>query len=67
MEHYPELNPVERLWEALKRRSDGLDGQVRSSLCALQVHVVALSQRYTAATIASLMGYAYLADATYAL
>lgn len=30
----PELNPVERLWEALKGRIDVLNGQVRSSLRA---------------------------------
>ena len=54
----PELHLVERLWEDLKRRIDGLDGQVRSSLGALQAHVAGLVQRYTAETIASLTGYA---------
>ena len=63
----PELNPVERLWEDLKRRIDVLDDQVRSSLYALQEHVAGLVQRYSAETIASLTGYAYLVEAAYAL
>ena len=63
----PELNPMERLWEDLKRRIDVLNGQVRSSLRALQEHVADLVQRYAAETIASLTGYAYLVEAAYAL
>jgi hypothetical protein len=63
----PELHPVERLWEDLKRRIDVLDTRVRSSLAALQEHVAGLVHRYTAETIASLTGYAYLVDAIHAL
>jgi hypothetical protein len=63
----PELNPVERRWEDLKRRIDVLDGQVRSNLATLQAHVASIVQRYTAAAIASLTGYAYLVEAAYAL
>ena len=63
----PELNPVERLWEDLKRRIDVLDTRVRSSLAALQEHVAGLVHRYTAETIASLTGYAYLVEAIHAL
>ena len=63
----PERNPVERLWEALKARLDVLDARVRSSLSALQEHVAGLLQRYSAETIASLTGYAYLTEAIYAL
>jgi hypothetical protein len=63
----PELNPVERLWEDLKRRIDVCNGQVRSSLRALQEHVADLVQRYSAEMIASLTGYAYLVEAMDAL
>ena len=63
----PELNPVERLWEDLKGRIEVLDARVRSSLSALQEHVAGLVQRYTAETIASLTGYAYLVDTIHAL
>ena len=58
---------MERLWEDLKRRIEVLDSQVRSSLVALQEHVAGIVQRYTAETIASLTGYAYLLEAAYAL
>lgn len=63
----PELNPVERLWEDLKSRSDVGDVRVRSRLSALQAHVADLIQRYTAETIASLTSYAYLVEAIHAL
>jgi hypothetical protein len=63
----PELNPVERLWEDLKARIDVWDARVRSSLTALQEHVAGLVQHYSAETIASLTGYAYLTEAIYAL
>jgi hypothetical protein len=36
----PELNPVERLCEDLKGRIDVMDARVRSSLTALQQHLV---------------------------
>jgi hypothetical protein len=67
LRYSPELNPVERLWEDLKRRIDVLETRLRSSLAALQAHVVGIIQRYTAETIASLTGYAYLMEAIYAL
>ena len=63
----PELNPVERLWEDLKRRIDVFNSQVRASLGALQEHVADLVQRYSAEMIASLTGYAYLVETIHAL
>ena len=44
-----------------------MDARVRASLSALQEHVASIVQRYTAATIASLTGYAYLVEAAYDL
>ena len=63
----PALHPVERLWEALKARLDVMDARVRASLSALQKQVASMVQRYTAATIASLTGYAYLVEAVHDL
>jgi putative transposase len=63
----PELTPVEQLWEDVQSRIDRLEGQVRSSLTARQEHVAGIIRRYTAETIASLTGYAYLVDAISAL
>jgi hypothetical protein len=64
---WPELNPVERLWEDLKGRIDVVDARVRASLSALQEHVAGIVRRYTAETTASLTGYAYLVEAIHAL
>ena len=63
----PALNPVERLWEALKARSDVMEARVRASLSAVQEHGASMVQRYTAETIASLTCYAYLVEAVYDL
>jgi len=61
------LNPVERLWEDLKAPMEVMDARVRASLSALQAHVASIVQRYTAETIASLTGYAYLVEAVHDL
>jgi hypothetical protein len=63
----PELNPIERLWEDLKSRIDVVDARVRASLTALQEHVAGIVRDYTAETLASLTGYAYLVEAVHAL
>ena len=63
----PELHPVERLGEDLKRRLAVRNGPVRASLMALQEPVAGLVQRYAAETIASLPGYAYVVEAVDAL
>jgi transposase len=63
----PELNPVERLWQDLKRRIDGFDHQVRSSLSALREQVAQIINRYTPEQLRSLTGYRYILDAVNAL
>jgi hypothetical protein len=63
----PELHPVERRWDDLKARIDVMDARVRTSLSALQEHVASIGQRYTAATLASLTGYAYVVEAVHDL
>jgi hypothetical protein len=63
----PEFNPVERLWEDLKSRIDVSDVRVRSRLTALHEHVAGIVRDYTAETIASLTGYAYLVESARAL
>jgi hypothetical protein len=63
----PALHPVERLWEDLKAGLEVLDARVRASLSALQEHVASIVQRYTATTIASLTGYAYVVEAVHDL
>lgn len=63
----PELNPVERLWQDLKRQIDGRSASVRSSLWALREHVAELIGGYTDEAVASLTGYRYLVDVANAL
>ena len=62
-----ELNPVERLWADLKYRIDVQQAQVRSSLRGLRAHVADIVRRCMPEAIASLTGYAYLAEAARAL
>lgn len=63
----PELNPVERLWQDLKRRIDVYDAEVRTSLEALRDHVAELVRCYSCEEVASLTGYDYLLGAVHAL
>ena len=63
----PELNPVERLWQDIKRRIDVFDKAVRSSLEGLKRQVAEIVRSYTSTEIASLTGYDYLLDAVNAL
>ncbi|HEY5865289.1 MAG TPA: hypothetical protein VI542_07015 [Candidatus Tectomicrobia bacterium] len=53
--------------EPLKGRIDVRNAQVRASLSALQEPVAGLIQRYSAATIVSLTGYASVVEASSAL
>jgi hypothetical protein len=63
----PELNPVERLWADLKSRIDVQKPALRSHLEVYREHIAGIVRSYTAETMASLTGYAYLVEAAYAL
>jgi transposase len=56
----PELNPVERLWLALRRRLDVFDAAVRSTLCGLREHMAELVRSLSAEAVRSLTGYGYI-------
>jgi putative transposase len=60
----PELNPIERVWRALK---DDVAWQQFADLNAQQEYLGHLLQAYEAATLQSLSGYAYLVEAIHAL
>ena len=59
----PELNPVERLWLALRQQIDVFDGQVRSCIEALRMHVAAHVCGLTLERVRSLTGYGYILQA----
>ena len=63
----PELNPVERLWLAVRERIDVFDEAVRSRLEALRDHVAEIVCGFNADEVARLTGYDYILDATRAL
>jgi transposase len=56
----PELNPAERVWQALK---DELAWQCFPDLAALQARVVELVQDWDAAMLQSLTAYPFIMDA----
>lgn len=60
----PELNPVERLWQDLKRRLVDLGTQVRLSMDTLRQAADQFIQNYTLEQLASLTGYPYLLNMT---
>jgi transposase len=60
----PELNPIERVWRALK---DNLAWLHFPDLEAQQAHVATILSTYTAATLQSLTAYAYFVEAVNAL
>lgn len=59
----PELNPIERLWQHLKRQINVFDLQVRCSLTALRDHVAEIINRYRPEQLRSLTGYDYIIQA----
>lgn len=63
----PELNPVERLWLAVRQQIDVYDGAVRGSLGGLREHVAAILRSLTPERLSSLTGYRYILDAASAL
>lgn len=63
----PELNPVERLWLALRASIDVYDEAVRTQVAALREHVAEIVCRFSNAEVARLTGYGYILDAVRAL
>ncbi|GIV03600.1 MAG: endonuclease [Fimbriimonadales bacterium] len=63
----PELNPVERLWLAVRQQIDVFDGAVRTELEALREHVAGIVRSFTKSEVARLTGYNYILDAVRAL
>lgn len=59
----PELNPVERLWLALRQGIDVFDEAVRSRLEALKEHVAEQVRALTREQLQSLTGYSYILSA----
>lgn len=56
----PELNPVERLWLALKKRLDVFEERIRAQLEALREHVAEHVRAFTEEETRSLTGYSYI-------
>lgn len=56
----PELNPVERLWLAIRKKLKVFDETIRTSLRALEEHVGEILRAFTPKEIASLTEYNYI-------
>ena len=63
----PELNPVERLWLAVRQRIDVFDELVRTRLEALRGQVAEIVCGFSVSEVARLTGYDYILDALRAL
>lgn len=63
----PELNPVERLWLAVRQAVDVFDEAVRSRLDGLREHTAEVVRSLTPERVATLTGYGYILDALSAL
>jgi transposase len=60
----PELNPIERLWEAMKAQ---LAWALATAIDELEHHVETIIRHYSQATIHSLTAYPYFVRAVHAL
>lgn len=58
--HSPELNPIERLWEDVKKH---FQGKNFDNLSALRDEVFNLINSLSSAAIVSLTGWSYILDA----
>ncbi len=58
-----ELNPVERLWLAIRKKLKVFDETIRTSLRALEEHVGEILRAFTPKEIASLTEYNYIRHA----
>ncbi len=58
------MNPVERLWQAIKK---GIRFGAFEKLGALKAEVAQIVRRYSEAEVASLTGYGYVVDTMNAL
>lgn len=63
----PELNPVERLWLAVRQAVDVFDEAVRTTLDGLREHTAEIIRSLTPERVASLTGYGYILNALSAL
>ena len=63
----PELNPVERLWQAVRSRIDVNDARVRTDLAVLKSHVWSIVEALSARALSSLTYYDYIRHALNAL
>lgn len=59
----PELNPVERLWLAIRQKIDVFSSGIRTSIDALEEHIASIVCALTPTQIASLTGYDYILQA----
>lgn len=59
----PELNPVERLYLAIRQKIKVFNSAIRTSIDALEEHVGAIVSALTHAQVASITGYDYILQA----
>lgn len=60
--HSPELNPIERVWQAIKRH---LNGEIFASLDALRLRLQAILDEMTLEETMNLAGYDFILEALF--